>query len=93
MIVTFDCKETEKIWDGFVSKKFPREIQQTARRKLVHVNSAVDINDLRTPPGNRLEKLKGNYKDYHSIRINQQWRIVFVWNDNSAHKVKIADYH
>lgn len=93
MIVTFDCKETEKIWNGVVSKKFPREIQQTARRKLVHVNSAIDINDLKTPPGNRLEKLKGNYKDYHSIRINQQWRIVFFWNDSNAHEVKIVDYH
>ena len=93
MIVAFDCKETEKIWNGGISRKFPREIQQTARRKLVHVNSAIDLNDLRTPPGNRLEKLKGNYKDYHSIRINQQWRIVFIWNEGNAHEVKIVDYH
>ena len=93
MVVTFDCKETEKIWNGDVSRKFPREIQQTARRKLVHVNSAIDINDLRTPPGNRLEKLKGNYKDYYSIRINQQWRIVFTWNESNAHALKIVHYH
>ncbi len=93
MISTFNCKETEKIWNGDVSKKFPREIQQTARRKLVHIHSAFDINDLRMPPGNRLEKLKGNYKDYHSIRINQQWRIVFIWNEGNAQKVKIVDYH
>ncbi len=93
MIVTFDCKETEKIWNGDVSRKFPREIQQMARRKLVHVNSAIHINDLGTPPGNRLEKLKGNYKNYHSIRINQQWRIVFIWNKGNAHEVKIVDYH
>lgn len=93
MIATFDCNETEKSWNGDVSRKFPREIQQTARRKLVHVNSAIDINDLRTPLGNRLEKLKGNYKDYYSIRINQQWRIVFVWNDGHAHDVRIVDYH
>ena len=93
MIVTFDCKETEKIWNGNVSRKFPREIQQTGRRKLVHVNSAIDVNDLRIPPGNRLEKLKGNYTDYYSIRINQQWRIVFIWNQGNAHEVKIVDYH
>ena len=93
MIVAFDCEETEKIWNGDVSGKFPREIQQTARRKLVHVNSAIDVNDLRTPPGNRLEKLKGNYENYHSIRINQQWRIVFIWNAGNTHEVKIVDYH
>lgn len=93
MIVTFDCKETAKIWNGEVSRKFPREIQQTARRKLVHVNSAIDVNDLRTPPGNRLEKLKGNSKDYHSIRVNQQWCIIFIWNEGNAHEVKIVDYH
>lgn len=93
MISSFECKETEKIWNGDVSKKFPREIQQTARRKLVHVNSAVGINDLRVPPGNHLEKLKGDYKNYHSIRINQQWRIVFIWRDGNAHKVRIVDYH
>jgi proteic killer suppression protein len=60
---------------------------------LVHVNSAPDINDLRVPPGNRLEKLKGNYDRYHSIRINQQWRIIFIWKDGNAFEVKITDYH
>ena len=84
---------TSKIWDGSVSKKFPVEIQQTARRKLVHVNSATDINDLRVPPGNRLEKLRGNLEGYHSIRINQQWRIIFTWNNGNAEQVKIIDYH
>lgn len=93
MISSFDSKETEKIWNGIVSKKFPREIQQTARRKLVHVHSAIQLKDLRTPPGNNLEKLRGDYKGYHSIRINQQWRIVFVWRGNNAHQVKIVDYH
>lgn len=92
MIATFDCKETEKIWNGSVSKKFPSEIQQTARRKLVNINSAIDVNDLRMPPGNRLEKLKGNYQNYYSIRINQQWRIVFIWNEGNAFDVKIVDY-
>ena len=93
MIVSFDCKETSKTWDGNISKKFPAEIQQTARRKLVHVNSATDINDLRVPPGNRLEKLRGNFDGYHSIRINQQWRIIFIWIKGNAERVKIIDYH
>jgi len=93
VIYSFSCKETEKIWNGIVSKKFPQNIQQTARRKLVHVNSAISINDLRTPPGNRLEKLKGDLNEYHSIRINDQWRILFKWQDSNAHDVEIIDYH
>ncbi len=93
MIYNFGNKETEKIWDGYVSKKFPRNIQQVARRKLVHVNSAISINDLRVPPGNNLEKLKGGLKDYHGIRINNQWRIIFKWVDSNAHEVEIIDYH
>lgn len=93
MIVTFECQETEKIWNGEVSRKFPIEIQQTARRRLVHVNSTISINDLRVHPGNRLEKHKGDYREYYSIRINQKWHIVFIWNENNAHKVKIVDYH
>ncbi|MDW3212232.1 MAG: type II toxin-antitoxin system RelE/ParE family toxin [Reichenbachiella sp.] len=93
MILTFSCKESEKIWNGLVSKKFPRDIQQTARRKLVHINSAIEIGDLRTPPGNRLEKLKGDLVHFHSIRINQQWRIIFIWKEGNAHEVRIVDYH
>ncbi len=92
MIANFGCKETEKIWEGKLSKKFPQNIQQTARRKLVHINSAISINDLRIPPGNRLEKLKGGKKE-HSIRINNQWRITFKWNNGSVKNVKIEDYH
>ncbi len=91
MITTFSCKETELIWDGYVSKKFPSTIQQTARRKLVHIHSAISISDLRVPPGNRLEKLKGS--DFHSIRINDQWRIVFKWAHGNAFEVEITDYH
>lgn len=90
-MITFSCKETELIWDGYVSKKFPSTIQQTARRKLVHIHSAISISDLRVPPGNRLEKLKGS--DFHSIRINDQWRIVFKWAHGNAYEVEITDYH
>ena len=93
MINSFSCKETELIWNGYVSKKFPSTIQQTARRKLVHINSAVTINDLRVPPGNRLEKLEGKLKGKHSIRINDQWRIVFKWENGNALEVEIVDYH
>ena len=91
MIITFSSKETELIWNGYVSKKFPSTIQQTARRKLVHIHAAISINDLRVPPGNRLEKLKGS--DFHSIRINDQWRIVFKWAHGNAFEVEITDYH
>ena len=93
MIITFSCKETEKIWDGNFSRRFPSTIQQTARRKLVHINSAISINDLLIPPGNRLEKLSGNLKGFHSVRINDQWRIIFKWKENSAFDLEIADYH
>lgn len=93
MIVSFGDKETEKIWNGFVSKKLPREIQEVARRKLRMLNNAIEINDLRVPPANRLEKLKGNLKEFHSIRINNQWRVIFKWDNNSAFKVEIVDYH
>lgn len=93
MIKSFGDKETELIWTGFQSKKLPKGIQTVARRKLRMINSAQDINDLRIPPANRLEKLKGDLADYHSIRINIQWRIIFKWIDNDCHKVKIMDYH
>ena len=93
MIISFGDKETEKIWDGFVSKKLPREIQEMARRKLRMLNNSLDLNDLIIPPSNRLEKLKGNLKEFYSIRINNQWRIVFSWENNNAHEVKIVDYH
>ena len=93
MIKSFGDKETEKIWNGIYSKKLPSEIQQIARRKLRMINSAQDINDLKVPPGNRLEKLKGNLKDFYSIRINNQWRIVFQWINNDAYEIKIVNYH
>ncbi len=93
MIKSFGDKEIEKIWNGFQSKKLPSEIQNIARRKLRMINNAQELNDLRVPPANRLEKLKGNLSEYHSIRINNQWRIIFIWNHNHAYKIKIVDYH
>jgi proteic killer suppression protein len=93
VIKTFGDKESEKIWSGIRSKKLPNEIQDTARRKLRMMNNAQDINDLRIPPANRLEKLKGNYEDYYSIRINNQWRIIFQWLNNDCYHVQIIDYH
>jgi len=93
MIVSFGNKETEKIWNGIVSKKLPQEIQEVARRKLRMINNSIDINDLRIPPANRLEKLKGDLKEFYSIRINNQWRIIFKWENGNAFKVEILDYH
>ncbi len=93
MIRSFGDKETEKIWEGIVSKKLPFDIQNVARRKLRMINSSQDINDLRIPPANRLEKLKGNLSSFYSIRINKQWRIIFEWKNDDAYEVKIVDYH
>ena len=93
MLITFACRETEMIYHGRVSKKLPSNIQQVARRKLRMINNALDLNDLRVPPGNQLEKLKGDRTGYHSIRINIQWRIVFRWSVGNAHEVEIVDYH
>jgi proteic killer suppression protein len=93
MIKEFGDKESEKIWNGLSSKKLPIDIQNVARRKLRMINNSNDINDLRIPPANRLEKLKGNLSNYYSIRINNQWRIIFIWENNDAYDVKIIDYH
>jgi len=93
MIKTFGCSEAEKIFKGKRSKKLPINIQQTARRKLRMLNNALELSDLRIPPANRLELLKGNRKDQHSIRINNQYRVCFVWNNGNIEKVEIVDYH
>jgi len=93
MIKSFNSKETEKIWQGIRSTKLPNEIQEVARRKLRMLNNSVDLKDLSIPPSNRLEKLKGNFKDYHSIRINDQWRIIFKWAKGHSTNVEIIDYH
>ena len=93
MIVSFGSKDTEKIWNGILIKKPSREIQEIGRRKLRMLNNSIDINDLRIPPSNRLEKLSGNLKDFYSIRINNQWRIIFIWGNGNANEVEIVDYH
>lgn len=93
MIKNFGDKESESIWNGIRSKKLPNEIQDVARRKLRMINNASDLNDLRIPPANRLEKLKGDLQAYFSIRINNQWRIIFKWMNNDAYDITIVDYH
>ena len=93
MIKSFGSKETEKVWNGIRSKKLPLECQKIGRRKLRMINSSIDINDLRVPPANRLEKLSGNLSEFHSIRINKQWRIIFRWSNGNAHEVEIIGYH
>ena len=93
MIVSFKCKYTQKIWNGEVVKKFPVQIQEVGRRKLRMLCAASSLNSLRSPPGNKLEALKGSRNGQYSIRINQQWRICFVWEKNHACNVEIVDYH
>jgi len=93
VIISFRCAETELIFKGERSRKLPPDIQNTARRKLEYLHRARRLLDLQAPPGNRLEALKGDRKGQHSIRINDQWRICFVWNEGNAEKVEIVDYH
>ncbi len=93
VIRDFRCQETQLIWQGRQSRKLPPDIQDVARRKLRMLNNAQDIQDLRVPPNNRLEALKGDRKRQHSIRINQKWRLCFVWRAGDAHDVEIVDYH
>ena len=92
MIESFACAETEKIFDRRVSRPLPFDIQRTARRKLLQLHAATQLQDLTVPPGNRLEPLKGRRAGQHSIRINDQWRICFRW-ESGAHEVEIVDYH
>ena len=93
MIESFASDETKKIFLGKTSTKLPKDIQRTARRKLIYIDDADDLQDLLAPPGNRLEKLKGNRAGQYSIRINDQWRICFEWVENKARNVEIVDYH
>jgi len=93
MIVSFRDADTATIWSGRRSRRLPGDIQVSALRKLRILNNAKRLDDLRVPPGNRLEALKGNRAGQHSIRINDQWRICFLWKDNHAHQVEIVDYH
>ena len=93
MIESFASIETEKIFQGKTSNKLPKDIQRTARRKLIYLDDAEDLQDLLAHPGNRLEKLKGDRAGQYSIRINDQWRICFKWVSNKARDVEIVDYH
>ena len=93
MIISFGSKETEKVWHGERVAKLPMEIQSIGRRKLRMLHNSQDIADLRIPPSNRLEKLGGKLKEFYSIRINNQWRIIFQWNNGQASEVEITDYH
>ena len=93
MIRNFVDKEAEKICVGTPSRRLPNDIQAVARRKLRMLNNAETLDDLRIPPANRLEALKAGRKGQHSIRINDQWRVCFIWKDGDAHDVEIVDYH
>jgi toxin HigB-1 len=93
MIVSFACKDTARIWDGEESRKFPRDIQDRALIKLRQLDAARTLEDIVKPPSNRLKALKGERKGQMSIRINDQWRICFVWKDSEARQVEIVDYH
>lgn len=93
MIANFKGKLAEAVWNGTATKGFPSDLIRPAQRKLAMVAAAIDLNALRQPPGNRLEALKRDRAGQHSIRINDQWRICFVWRDGAAHDVEIVDYH
>jgi proteic killer suppression protein len=93
MIQSFKCKETEKIFNGLKSKRFPVNIQTRAFNKLTAIHASLTLDDLKIPPSNCLEKLKGDRKDSYSIRINDQYRICFDWTEGKANDVEIVDYH
>jgi len=93
MIISFGSKQTEKVWNGERVPKWPIEIQKIGRRKLRMLHNSQNITDLRIPPSNRLEKLSGNLSDFNSIRINDQWRVIFKWQNGQATEVEIIDYH
>ena len=93
MIISFGSKDTEKIWDGERIKRVPIEIQQLGRLKLRMLNNSQDIQDLKIPPSNKLEKIPGKLSDFYCIRINDQRQIIFKWEKNHALEVQIIDYH
>lgn len=93
MIKSFKDEETAKIWNHQQSRRIPKGMQQVALRKLIMLNRSQDVEDLKAPPGNRLEKLKGNRRGEYSIRIDDQWRICIIWKDSDAFDVTIVDYH
>ena len=93
MLISFADNKTKKIWNEEAVKGISLEIQTVARRKLRMLNNSQSLFDLKIPPSNRLEKLKGKFKDHYSIRINNQWRIIFIWNEGNAEQIQIIDYH
>ncbi|WP_321394683.1 type II toxin-antitoxin system RelE/ParE family toxin [Emcibacter sp.] len=93
MIRGFKDKQTERVFHRQFTKKLPQDLHRLAYRKLLLIHAVSDVNELRIPPGNRLEQLKGGRSGQYSIRINDQWRICFVWRDGNAHNVEICDYH
>lgn len=93
MIKSFKCRETERIFHGRFSRRFSKGIQRIAARKLEMISASAELNSLKIPPSNHLEKLKGKRKGQLSIRVNDQWRICFIWRDDNAYKVEIVDYH
>lgn len=93
MIKDFKCKDTEKLFNGKFIRSFPTDIQRIALRKLKMIDASTVLDTLKVPPGNRLEALRGNRQGQHSIRINDQWRICFSWNQSNAFEVEIVDYH
>ena len=93
MIQSFACAETGRIFNSQLARRFPADIQRTARRKLLQLHAAVAVRDMAVPPGNRLEALKGNRAGEHSVRVNDQWRICFRWQGSDAYNVEIVDYH
>ena len=93
MLNSFGNKNTQKIWEGERGKGLPTEVQEIARRKLRMLNNSQNLTDLMIPPSNRLEKLKGTMKNFYSNRVNDQWRIIFKWNNGNADQVELIDYH
>jgi proteic killer suppression protein len=93
VIRSFADKETERVWNGNLSRRLPNQIQAIPRRKLRMLDAAQRLDDLRIPPANRLEALRGRRAGQHSIRINDQWRICFVWHEGQCDEVEIVDYH
>ena len=93
MLTSFGNKDTQKIWEGERVKGLPTEVQEIARRKLRMLNNSQNLTDLMIPPSNRLEKLKGTLKNFYSIRVNDQWRIIFKWNNGNTDEVELIDYH
>jgi len=93
VIKSFQCRDTEKIWRCELARRWAVGVRKTALRKLTWLDAAKDVNDLRIPPGNRLEKLKGDRAGQYSIRVNDQWRLCFEWCDGHAWNVELVDYH